>query len=630
MEGINRTKHLTKYFLYGLSIIISIYHLWCAAFGFPTAYLHRSLHTLGVFIIFFLGRRLQEDKGPRVQDFLMAVFAIISTGYVALSYRYLSERVPYATALTVTETLCGLVFLIVLIEGARRVAGPVLAFLVGGFLLYGRFGYLLPPPFWHRGFTLNQLIEQIYLTLDGAWGVPLHATSTYVFLFILFGSALVATGAGDFFTDFARALMGRTVGGPAKTAVLSSALMGMLSGSSVANVVTTGAFTIPLMKKEGYGGPFAGAVEAAASTGGQIMPPVMGAAAFIMVEFTGIQYSKIMIHAILPAFLYFLGIFVMVDLESRRLGLKASSPDMLPSLGQTMRDKGYLLIPIGAIVYFLIKGFTPGKAGLWATMLLFALAFIFDENCRKNFVRIILTTLAEAPRMVATVSMACAAAGVIVGVILITGLGARMSGIVLKASGGHLPVALFLVMLTSLVLGMGMPTSGAYIIMAALIAPGLVNMGVPVIVAHMFIFYYACMSALTPPVAVASYAAAGIAESNPIKTAYEGFRLGIAAYIVPFMFVYGQSLLLIGSPINIITTAISSVIGVCVLAVASQNWLFTELGIIRRIGMACAAITLIKPGIVSDLVGLTLAGLIVYIQYVSFKRIEQQSEAVQL
>ncbi|MGI6128931.1 MAG: TRAP transporter permease [bacterium] len=621
--GTKSTRSRAAMVVMVLAIVMSAYQVITAYFGFPTAYLHRPIHAMGAFIILFLtvpsGRK---DKIGSIIDGAMIVGTILSTGYLIVNYQKISERVSYVTDLTTLEMILGITFIVVVLEGARRVAGKVLTILITVFLLYGFAGPYLPEPLWHRGFNLMRIVEQIYLTLDGSWGVPLHVTSTYVFLFILFGGFLVATGTGDFFTDFARALTGRTVGGPAKSAVVSSALMGMLSGSSVANVVTTGTFTIPLMKNEGYEPHFAGAVEAAASTGGQIMPPVMGAAAFIMVEFTGIPYAKIMIHAILPAALYFLGIFVMVDLEARRLGLGVSTADSLPSVWRVLRQRGYLFLPVFAIVYFLMKGFTPGMAALWAIVVLMALVIIFDPIQRRKILRVVLDAFEEAPRSVASVTMACAAAGMIVGMILMTGLGTRMTTVVLEMSGGILPVALVLSMLAAIVLGMGVPSSSAYIIMAALLAPGLVKMGVSVIAAHMFVFYFACMSSLTPPVALASYAAAGIARSDPMKTGFAGFRLGIAAYIVPFMFVYGPSLLLIGAPGEIVTTAISSALGVFALAACSVGWLVRKATNLERVVLLISALTLIKPGLTTDIIGIALLAGTIYYQYVTRPRTE--------
>ena len=600
-----------------IAIAMSLYHLGTSVFGVPIAMIHRPLHVLFAFTLLFLTQPLGgwKTKAQRYTDYLLIAMLFLSTVYLMRNASLIQARIQYITPLTTIQLVLGVAFILVLLEATRRVIGNVLVYVAALFLLYAVFGKYLPVPFWHRGFSVAGIIEQLYLTSDGVWGVPLYVTSTYVFLFILFGSFLVSTGTGDFFTDFARALTGRMIGGPAKTAVVSSALMGMLSGSSVANVVTTGAFTIPMMKKQGYPSHFAGAVEAAASTGGQIMPPVMGAAAFIMVEYTGIPYAQIMKHAMLPAFLYFFAIYVMVHMEAKKLGLGALSKEDLPNVWRVLRSRGYLFVPILAIVYFLFKGFTPARAAFWAIILLIALAFLFDQKNRKNMLSALRSALEDAPVVVAPVTTATAAAGIIVGMILITGLGLRMTSIVLSVSGGILPIALVLTMVVALVLGMGMPSSSAYIIMATLLAPGLIELGVSTIAAHMFAFYFACISAITPPVALASYAAAGIANADTMKTGFAGFKLGIAAFIVPFIFVYGPPILLIGDFASILLAVTTSIVGVFALSAAVQGWLVIDLNPALRVLTFFAALLLIKPGITTDLIGFATLGAIYLIQH---------------
>lgn len=606
----------------GLAVAMSLYHLGIAWLGVPVAILHRPLHVLFAFSILFLTTPSRgEGRGRlRLMDGLLVLLTVLSTGFLIVNARDITNRIPYVYDLTLSEMVFGTVFLLVVLEAARRTVGWALVLVSMVFLVYGYAGKYLPYPFWHRGFTPSQLIEQVYMTLEGVWSTPIYVTSTYVFLFILFGAFLVSTGAGDFFTDLARSLTARTVGGPAKTAVVSSALMGMLSGSSVANVVTTGPFTIPAMKREGYAPHFAGAVEAVASSGGQIMPPIMGAAAFIMAEFTGIPYVQIMKHAIVPAFLYFFSVFMMVDLEARRLGLHPATSEAVRPLWDVLKHRGYLFIPILAIVALLVQGYTPLRAAAWAIVILVGLVVLFDPPNRRRIGWVILQSLEEAPKLVVSVTAACAAAGIIVGVILMTGLGLRITSIVLQVSQGNLAAALVLTMLVAIVLGMGMPTSSAYIIMAALLAPGLVQLGVPVVAAHMFVMFFASMSAITPPVAIASYAAAGVADANPMKTGLTAFRLGIAAFIVPFMFVYGPSLLLIGNPWTIVLSVITAVVGVAALAAAAIGWVKGKANALERLALLAAALTLIVPGLRSDLVGAVILAITVMLHLARLRR----------
>lgn len=591
-----------------IAVLMSLYQMAIAWFGVPIGLVHRPLHVMFALALLFLSDvyRGGKDRGLRVSDAVLVLLSVASTGFLIINAVPLSERIPYVYGLTTAEFVWGTVFLIVILEAARRTVGMVLVWVTGIFLLYGYAGRWLPYPFWHRGFTLEEMVEQVYLTLDSVWGAPVYVTSTYVFVFILFGCFLVSSGAGDFFTDLSRALMGRTVGGGAKTAVFSSALMGTLSGSSVANVVTTGSFTIPTMKKQGYEPPFAAAVEAVASSGGQLMPPVMGAAAFIMAEVTGIPYIEIMKHAVVPAFLYFFSVFMMVHLEARRLGLRPDLTESLPRLGHVLKQRGYLIIPLMAIVWLLVQGYTPLRAAFWAVISLVALVFIFDPENRKRIGAVILESLLEAPKLVIPVTVACAASGIIVGITWLTGLDQRIASVVLTISGGNLPLTLILTMVVAIILGMGMPTSSAYIVMAALLAPGIVELGVPLVAAHMFVFFFACISAITPPVAIASYAAAGIAETDPTRTGFEGLRLGSAAFLIPFMFVYGPALLLIGSPQSVILAVVTATIGVIALAGAAVGWIRGKASPLERVALAAAAITLIDPSVVTDVAGLAL------------------------
>jgi len=617
-ENTNRDYGFRIFFLKAVAIFASLYQLYIGYFGAPYSLQHRPTHFLLVFIVLFLfypSKSKSTSLGKiALCDWALIILTIFSTGYLIINVNNLMERIPFVTDLTFIEYVFGISIIALILIATYRVIGASLTIITIFFLLYGYFGKYLPGPLWHKGYSIKRIIEQLFLTLEGIWSIPLHVTSTFVYLFILFGTFLVVTGAGTFFTNLAFSLTRKSVGGPAKAAVVASSLMGTLSGSSTANVVTTGAFTIPMMKKVGYSPVFAGAVEAVASTGGQIMPPVMGAAAFIMAEFTGIAYINIMKHAIIPAFLYYLGVFIMVHIEAEKLGIKTILKEDFPTVKSIIMNQGYLFLPILAIIYFLVEGYTPLRAAFFAILLLLFLEF-FKSKDKKDFFKKIPKGLIEAPKVVAPVTVACACAGIIVGIINLTGLGQRITSIVLTLSGGSLPIVLVLTMTLAIILGMGMPTSSAYIIMASLLAPGLIKMGVPLIAAHMYIFYFACLSAITPPVALASYAGAALSGASPSKTGYLGFRLGLAAYIVPYMFVYGPSLLAIGGYFRIILTTITAILGIFSLGFSLQGWLFNNINIYQRILLFLTALLLIKPGITTDLPGIIILCIAVIYRY---------------
>lgn len=558
-----------------LCIIMSIYQLYIGLFGAPFSLRNRPIHLMFVLVILFLlypspKQNIDKDNIPFF-DYILILLSISSAGYLILSAERVISRIPYVTKLTSGEFTFGIIMTLIVLIASYRVIGKSLFFVTTFFILYGVIGRYLPAPFWHKGYSAERIIEQIYLTLDGIWGLAIHITSTFVFLFILFGTFLVVTGAGEFFTNLAYALTKRTIGGSAKTAVVASSLMGTLSGSSTANVVTTGAFTIPMMKKAGYPSYFAGAVESVASTGGQIVPPVMGAAGFIMAEFTGIPYIHIMKYALVPAFFYYFSLYIMVHIRSAKFGVKKVVKPGAPTLKETILSQGYLFIPVLGIIYFLMKGYTPLKAALYAIFLLLILVFIASKD-KIKILKFIPDALEEAPKVVIPVSIACACAGIIVGMISLTGLGYRITSIILYIGHGILPIVLILAMILAIILGMGMPTSSAYIIMAALLAPALIKMNVALISAHMFIFYFGALSSITPPVALASYAGAGLANAPVGKTSYAAFKLAYAGYIVPYIFVYNPSLLISGSFFNIIIVFIKTMLGIVALSIILEGW----------------------------------------------------------
>ena len=598
-----------------LAFAMSAYQVATAAMVTPSFFIYYPVHVCFVLVILFTGHmegRWTASHGPGRRavlvgwDLAMVAVALISSAYLVIRHEYVMDRLPFIGDMTLTEMLLasGLVF--TLLEAARRTVGWVLVWIVIAFIAYVLAGPYLPEPLWHRGQGIDMMLEMFYLTADGIYNVPVKVTADFIFLFVLLGALLIASGAGQFFTDMAHALTGRAVGGPAKTAVVSSAFMGMLQGSSAGNVVTTGPFTIPAMRKVGYRAPFAAGVEAVASSGGQLTPPIMGGAAFLMVEYAGIPYSEIMVMALIPAILYFLAVFIMVDLEARRLGLGTLADDKIPAIVPVLRQRGYLVLPLVVLVWFLFEGYTPTKAGFWTLTTLAGLIVALDRENRRRIFAVIFQAMTEAPRMIAAVTIACAVGGMIAGIIVMTGLGLKLSGIILDISGGYSLAALIMTMVVCVILGMGMPTAAAYIILAALLAPGLAKMGVPLAAAHFFIIYCAAKSAITPPVAVASYAAAAVAGTDPWQTSLIAFKLGLSVFIIPYMFVYGPPLLGTGSVGEVAWTLLTASSGIFALSVASAGWFRVDLRVHERLLALAAALPMIYAEWRSDLVGFAL------------------------
>lgn len=588
-----------------VAVGMSAYHLWTGFLGTPVGEIHFPLHLLLALVVLFLARGSEGPARPLALawDGLLIGVALAATGYLFVNAEYVTQRMLFVDPLTLTEMILACGLLLVVIEAARRTMGWVLVIVLMVFLGYALLGQYLPGALWHRGYSLEAVLEYSYLTTEGIFGAPLGVMANYVFHFVLFGSLLVASGAGNFFTNLARALTARAVGGAAKSAVVASTFMGMLSGSSAANVVTTGAFTIPAMKRSGYSKEFSAGVEAVASSGGQITPPIMGAAAFIMMEFTGASYATIMGISIIPAGLYALAVYIMVDLEARRLKLTAFLDPDAPTAWTVLKHQGYLLVAIGVMIAALVDGRTPTTAAVWAIAALVGLLVLLDPPNRRRILQVCWQAMDEAPRLVSAVTVACAVGGILVGIIGQTGLGLRLSGIILDVAGGQMLLLLILTTIMGIILGMGMPTSGAYIIMAALLAPGLVEGGIELLAAHMFIMWVASKSSITPPVAIASYAAAAVAGSDPWRTSWVAFRLGLSIFLIPYMFVFGPALLGMGEPLTIALAVVTASIGIFALSVGIVGWFLRTLSLPERLAWGATSLLLIKPGAESDLLG---------------------------
>ncbi|MCK5645060.1 MAG: TRAP transporter permease, partial [Gammaproteobacteria bacterium] len=589
-----------------VGVAMSLFHLYSGAFGTLPAIQQRSLHLLFVFILTFLiypAKKGVERKWPPFYDWALILLSLASIGYIFVNYEWVAfERYWFVTPLLPIEKVLGLVIIGLVLESARRTVGLFLTLVAAAFLLYWFVGQYLPGMLYHRPLTISMLLDMEYLSTAGIFGVPLGISATYVVLFIIFGAFMLQTGFGEFLTDVATGVTGRTRGGPAKVAVFSSALFGTISGSGSANVAITGTFTIPMMKRVGFKPHFAAAVEAAASTGGQIMPPIMGAAAFLMAEYSGIPYIQIIKHAAIPAILYFTGAFFMVDLEAAKSGIRGLAREELPTWKGKILVYGHLVIPIAFLLYLLISGRTIFYSVTWSILAIFVLSFL------RKATRLNLNTLINAlwagARGTIIVAVACAIAGLIIGTIQITGIGDRIISLIVDISGGYMIAGLVVAMFAAIVLGMGMPTSAAYVLMVVLVIPGLMKIGVPLLQAHMFAFYFAMLSLVTPPVATASYVAAGIAGSSMTKTGWTSVKVAAAAYIVPFMFVFAPALLLVGSPGEIVLAIPTALLGIYALALSIQGWgLKSRLNTVQRIMALAAAILMLFPGWQTDVPG---------------------------
>ena len=586
-------------YIRAVAVTMSLFHVYTAATLPYDALIQRGVHLLFVLAFVFLVHPLR-GKEPRAEDWLVTLAGVGTTAYLVWNAEAVRAQagLPYPY-----QVWLGWLMLILILEATRRTAGWSLPILVGAFLIYAHWGNYFPYEWGHPGLSWERILGYLYLTTDGIWSIPLGVSSTVLISFMIFGAFLEQAKVSDFFRDFSVAVAGRMIGGPAQVAVISSALVGTITGSSTANVATTGAFTIPLMKSRGYRPEFAAGVEAAASTGAQIMPPVMGAGAFIMADILGIEYGDVAMAAIIPAGLYFLGVFLAVRLEALRLGLGRMEPE--ESAWKLLVRRGALLLPLAAILYFVLGGHSPSRASFYGLVVCLAVSLLLPES-RMGW-RGVIRALENGARGVVAIASACACAGIVVGVMAMTGLGVKFTYIILNVSGGSLPLALLFTMISSLVLGLELPTAVAYVIAAAVAGPALAQLGMNPLAAHMFIFFYSILGTITPPVCLSVYVAAGLAEAHWLKTAWVAIRLAIPAFLVPYMFSYNAALLGIGDAKEVTLAAGSAVIGVYFLAVSAFGFQFRRTRLIERIFALMAALLLITPGGVTDSVGL-LAG----------------------
>ena len=569
-------------------------------------------------MIFLLHPAVKPREGRRepafmlLVDLVLAACAIATSVYLYFNYEELQERMAYidevpAQAMALAYILVGLS-----LEATRRMTGLPLFTVAIAFFAYFLWGDHLPSLIRHNGATLENIAENMYLTGEGVYGIPIMLACSTLFAFMMFGAFLEGSNMSSIFMDLAYRLTRKSQGGPAKVSIFASALFGTISGSSAGNVYTTGVFTIPLMKSCGYQPHFAGAVEAVASTGGQIMPPVMGAAAFMMAELCGVSYLEVAKAALLPALLYYLALWVMIHFEARRRGLGLISSELVPSL-RSILSRLYFLAPLVILVAVMIDGRSAAICANMATGSILLLSF-FRRDTRFTLKRLFDTLYAAAASSLMVVAC-CAASGIVVGVINYTGIGFKFINVLTGLADGHLFIMLLLLMVTSFILGMGMPTTPAYIVVATLGAPALIRMGLAPLVAHMFCFYYAILSFITPPVCVAAYAGANIAEADPMKTGFTSMKLGVVAFIVPVMFVYEPSLLWQGSLLSSATATVTAVIGVIGLSGALQNWLLRTCTLPERLLLLIGGLSLFYPGLITDLIGFACMGFVITCQH---------------
>lgn len=604
-----------------IATLWAVFQLYTALFGTFNIFIQRGVHlAFGTPLAFLVFPTLK--KKSLLLDLLLAGFTAAIFAYVAIMNDSIVQRLLYVDPLAPERIVIGLIGVLLVLEIARRTVGKFFTLLAAVFFLYIFWGNYIPGIFGHRGFGLKIAIEHLFYTSEGIFGIPVGVSSTYVYLFILFGVFLETTGGGKFFLDFVTSLVGHRTGGPAKVAVLSSAAMGTISGSAMANVVTTGTFTIPLMKKVGFDKDYAAGVESMASTGGQLTPPIMGVAAFIMAQFSGYPYFKIATAAIIPAILYYNSAFWQIHFYAIRKNVPRIPKEELPNSMNILKKGWFYMAPLFVIIYFLIEGYTATTAAIYGLFSCILVNLIFGE--RKNLAPgNILRAFEKTARAVLVVVGAVSGAGIIIGALSLTGLGVSVSNAIIAMSQNSQILALVFTAIMATILGLGMPTSGAYIICAAVLVPSLINIGVPVLPAHFFALFYASLSVITPPVALASYTAASVAGSDPWKTGLNGFKLALAAYIVPFFFVYNSALLGQGTLWRIALATLSGLIGTFALASAIEGWVFGKLHLVERLILGIGSIFLIFPGIITDTLGMTCicAGILLNARTVRQRRV---------
>ncbi|MBP7066570.1 TRAP transporter fused permease subunit [Ferrovibrio sp.] len=592
-----------------IGVAMALYHMYAIAIAPPEAMIYRAIHlSFALTLVLLLYPFAKAEDGSRRFvwiDVLWFAGATLALGHLFVNYDYFINRIIYIDDLKPLDAVAAVMLVVVVLDCTRRVIGwalPITAMVFMGHAL-----------FFTRVDPLT-LLDQLYMTTEGIFGSTLGVSAAYVMVFVMFGSFMERTGTGRLFMDFALSLTGRSAGGPGKVAVVSSSLFGTISGSAVANVMVDGPITIPLMKRTGFSKAFAAGVESVASTGGQIMPPIMGAAAFVMAEFLAVPYAQVALWALIPSVLYYVACFGAVHFEAKRRGLLGLPPAEVPFLKLVLIERGHLFIPVAIILGGMFAGYSAPLCALAGTLACFPVALLRASSREGLSFRLIWEALEDGARNTLAVALACACAGLVIGSITLTGLGISFTNAIVGLAQNSLLLALLLTAVAGIILGMGMPTTPAYIVMVSLMVPAIIKLGVIEQAAHMFAFYFAILSAITPPVALAVYAAASLAKANIWDAGWSAVRIGAAGFIVPFMFVYEPALLFIGDPLTIIHASISAVIGCLALAAGLNGHLIRHAVLWERLALVAAALLLIKPGIYTDLAGLGLIVLVYMVQ----------------
>ena len=614
-----------------VSIAFVIFQLYATLTGSITAQVLRASHLAFVqflaFLLFPATKKMPRNTLPWY-DIVLGLIGAACWLYIVINFQSLVRR---SGNNNITDVIVAIVGILVLFESCRRIVGLPIMIIAGAFLIYAFVGKYLPGFLHHRGYSLQRVVCHLFYNTEGIMGTPIGACSTFIFLFILFGALLEKTGIGQFFIDLCNSIAGGASGGPAKVAVLSSALLGTVSGSSVSNTVGSGSFTIPMMKKLGYKGEFAGAVEAAASTGGQLMPPIMGAAAFLMAESLGLPYITIVKAAIIPAVLYFTGIFITVHLEAKKLGLKGLPKDQLPKFLPLFLKKGYMILPLIIIILFLCLGKTAVYAALMGIIACLAVGLLISlidiaSGRKPTFTsKDIVDVMCAAARNIISVAIACGMAGIIIGIVTLTGLGLKLGAGLVTLAHGKLFLTLLFTMLASIILGMGAPTTANYLITSTITATAIIQLGIEPLAAHMFAFYFGIIADVTPPVALAAIAGAAIAKSKPMVTAVNATKLAIGAFLIPYVFVYNPQMLMIGGTFtSILTIIITALIGMFGISVALEGYGFKTASVVERVLFAIAGLACVIPESKTDIIGLIIMAILVSYQLISKKLVAKK------
>lgn len=606
----------------GLSIALTLFHLYTGVFGSRPSLIQGAIHLGGatsiIFLLYPINRRVSLTDGVPWYDAVLAILSLGANLYIVVEYRHLTSNLVQIMGFREVDYIVAALGILLVLEATRRCVGLPIVIIASLAIAYSIFVYGMS---WQ-----NYAVGTFFTARSGVFGTPIQVSSTFIFLFLLFAVVLIRTNIGAFFNDLAFRVAGRFTGGPAKAAVAASGLQGMISGSSVANTVASGSFTIPIMKKAGFKPHVAGATEATASTGGQFMPPIMGAAAFIMAEYTGVPYAEIIVIAIIPALLYFLGVMLSVHFDAKRNGLGGLPASMLPSW-TSLAKRADLIIPLVIIVWMMLDGFSPARAALWGIGAAFVLSFL-RKSTRLGFVGIV-KMLEAGARTALPVIAACATAGIVAGTVTSTGLGSRLGGSIIDIAQGSFLLVLLMTMIVCVILGMGLPTTANYVVTATIAAPILINnFEVPVIAAHMFVFFFGILADITPPVCLAAYAGAGIAGANPMRTGVTAVKLAIAAFLIPFVFVLEPSLLLQGTITELIPALATLVLGMMVIAAGLAGYFFGRTSALERALLLIGGVLMVYPHVVVSLAGLVLAVIAVVLQLIRRRGSRGDSPAV--